>query len=368
MATASACAGNFPVCSDTLRARRRALRAGIATLMGVGLAGAGGTAQAAGASTRLPLLKPPRLKAGDTIGLVNPSHAIYEREPYEIAHDTLSAMGFKVVEGAHLRDRRGHLAGSDAGRAADINGFFADPGVHGILALTGGSGGNRILPLLDYGLMRGNPKFLGGFSDITALINAVQARTGLVTFHAPVGVSTWNAFSLRHFRGVAMDGEAMTLRNPRELDGLPAPAEYRTRTITPGVARGPLLGGNLAVLSAMAGSDYLPSFDGAILFLEEINEYIYRVDRMLSTLKLAGVFDRLAGVAIGQFTKCTPGEGFGTLTLDEVFDDWFVPLKVPVYRGAMIGHIRQKFTVPIGVPAEIDASAGTLRLLEPAVR
>jgi muramoyltetrapeptide carboxypeptidase len=133
------------------------------------------------------------------------------------------------------------------------------------------------------------------------------------------------------------------------------------------VARGPLLGGNLAVLSSLCGSPYLRSFDGAILFLEEINEYIYRVDRMLSTLKLSGVLDRLAGVMIGAFTNCKPGEGFWTLTLDEVFDDYFGGLGVPVYRGASFGHIKRKFTLPLGVQAEIDAGAGTVRLLEPAV-
>ena len=128
------------------------------------------------------------------------------------------------------------------------------------------------------------------------------------------------------------------------------------------------MGGNLAVLSSLAGSPYLPCFDGAVLFLEEINEYIYRVDRMLSTLKLSGALDRLAAVVLGNFTNCKPGEGFGTLTLDEVFDDYFLPLKVPVYRGAMIGHIKRKFTLPIGLPAEVDADAGSIQLLEAAVR
>ena len=126
-------------------------------------------------------------------------------------------------------------------------------------------------------------------------------------------------------------------------------------------------GGNLAVLTSMAGSPYWPAFDGAILFLEEVNEFIYRVDRMLSTLAIAGVLQRVAGVVLGAFTNCTPGDGFGTLTLDEVFDDYFLPLQVPVYRGAMIGHIKRKFTVPIGLPVEMDADAGSIRFLESAV-
>ena len=317
--------------------------------------------------SRMPLQVPRRLQPGDTVALINPSAAVYERQPYEVAHDTLKALGFKVREAPNLRARRGQFAGTDVQRAADVNAMFADPQVHGILALTGGSGGNRILPLLDYELIRRNPKFLGGFSDITALINAVHARTGLVTFHAPVGVSEWNEFSVSHFRAAVMEAQLATLRNPKSNEDALAPKSNRIFTVRGGKAQGPLVGGNLAVLTSMAGSVYWPAFDGAILFLEDINEYIYRVDRMLSTLKLAGVLDRLAGVVLGAFTKCEPGEGYGTLTLDEVFDDYFKPLNIPVYGGASFGHIRLKFTLPIGLPVEMDADAGTLRFLQPAV-
>jgi muramoyltetrapeptide carboxypeptidase len=325
-------------------------------------------AGSAAAQPRLPAVRPRRLQPGDTVALINPSGAIYERAPYDIATESLQALGFKVREAPNLRARYGHFAGTDAQRASDVNAMFADPSVHGILAMTGGSGGGRILPLIDYGLVRRNPKFLGGFSDLTALINAVQAKTGLVTFHAPMGASEWNEFSVRHFRGTVMDAEPMLLANPRDRDDALVSKANRITTIRGGKARGPLVGGNLAVLSAIAGSPYWPRFDGAILFLEEINEYIYRCDRMLSTLKLAGALDRLAGVCIGAFTKCEPGDGnYGTLTLDEVFDDYFKGLNVPVYSGASFGHIRRKFTLPVGLEAEIDADAGTLRLLQPAV-
>jgi muramoyltetrapeptide carboxypeptidase len=315
------------------------------------------------------LIRPSRLQPGDTIALVNPSGAIYERAPYEVAHETLRALGFKVKEGEHLRARRGHFAGTDAQRAGDINAAFADPGVQGLLALTGGSGGGRILPLIDYAAITRQPKFIGGFSDLTALINAVQARTGLVTFHAPMGASEWNEFSVAQFRAAVMDAQAPTLRNPVEREDALVPKAGRITTIRGGTARGPLVGGNLAVLSALAGSPYWPRFEGAILALEDVNEFIYRVDRMLSTLKLAGALDRLAGVVLGAFTNCGPGDGsHGTLTLDEVFDDYFKGLGVPVYAGASFGHIRKKFTLPIGLPVEIDADAGTLRFLQPAVR
>ena len=315
-----------------------------------------------------PLLRAPRLRAGDTIALINPSGAIYERAPYLFATESLQALGFKVREAPNLRARYGHFAGTDAQRAADVNAMFADPSVHGILAMTGGSGGNRMLPLVDYAAIRRTPKFLGGFSDLTALINAVQVQTGLVTFHCPMGASEWNEFSVQWLRSAVMEAQAVTLANPKDREDNLVARSGRITTLRGGKARGPLVGGNLAVLTSMAGSAYWPRFDGAILFLEDVNEYIYRVDRMLSTLKLSGALDRVAGVVLGGFTNCGPGDGnFGTLTLDEVFDDYFKPLGVPVYSGALFGHIKRKFTLPVGLEVEIDADAGTLRYLQPAV-
>ena len=317
---------------------------------------------------RLPTLRAPRLRPGDTVALINPSGAIYERAPYTLATEALRALGFQVREAPHLRARYGHFAGTDAQRASDVNMLFADPTVHGILAVTGGSGANRILPLLDYGLIARNPKFLGGFSDLTALINAVQAQTGLVTFHCPMAGSEWNAFSVEHFRGAVVDAQPLQLANTRDKEDSLVPRNGRTTPLRGGRARGPLVGGNLAVFSSLAGSPYLPAMQGAILCLEEVNEYIYRVDRMLSTLMLCGALQQVAGVVLGAFTKCEPGDGnYGTLTLDEVFDDYFLKLNVPVYSGAQFGHIRRKFTLPVGLDVEMDADAGTLRFLQPAV-
>lgn len=341
---------------------------GTATATGTGTKAACAATPAPTTPPRPPLLRAPRLRAGDTIALINPSGAVYERAPYAIVTETLQALGFKVREAPHLRARYGHFAGTDAERAADVNAMFADPGVHGLLALTGGSGGNRMLPLVDYELIGRQPKFLGGFSDLTALLNAVNVRTGLVTFHCPLGVSEWNAFSVGWLRGAVMEAQALMLANPLNPEDALVPKAGRITTLRGGRARGPLVGGNLAVLSAMAGSAYWPRFEGVVLFLEETNEYIYRVDRMLSTLKLAGALDRLAGVVLGGFTNCGPGDGnYGTLTLDEVFDDYFKPLHVPVYGGALFGHIKRKFTLPVGLEVEIDADAGTLRYLQPAV-
>jgi muramoyltetrapeptide carboxypeptidase len=347
--------------------RRQFAASATALAAGAGLATAAG-AQAPALPSRLPLVKPRRLQPGDTVGLVAPAGATYERAPVDRAIEVVQALGFKVKAPAQLRARYGHFAGTDAERAASVNALFADPGVHGILALTGGSGCNRIVDALDYGLIRRNPKFFGGYSDLTSLINAIHVRTGLVTFHCPVAGSEWNDFNLGWFRQIVMEGVAPTLRNRMDKgDDLVLPVEERLQTLRPGTARGPLVGGNLAVLTSLAGSGFWPRFDGAVLMLEEINEYIYRVDRMLSQLRLTGALNGLAGVVIGQFTKCEPGDGFGTLTLDEVFDDYFKGLGVPVYRGASFGHVKRKFTLPVGLPVEIDATAQTLRLLEPAV-
>lgn len=348
----------------TLHRRRLVLAAGTAVALGASLPAPAARA----AATRPPPLRARRLRPGDTIALVNPSAAVYERAPYEIATESLQALGFKVREAPHLRARRGQFAGSDAERAGDINAMFADAQVQGLLALTGGSGGARMLPLVDYALLRRNPKFLGGFSDLTALINAVHARTGLVTFHCPLGVSEWNEFSVRQLRGAVMDAEALLLANPPDRGDAIVPRGERISTIRGGRARGPLVGGNLTVFAGLAGSGYWPALDGAVLFLEDVNEYLYRIDRALATLRLAGALERLAGVALGAFTNCTPGDGgYGNLTLDEIFDDYFKPLGIPVYAGASFGHIKRKFTLPVGLDVEIDADAGTLRYLQPAV-
>jgi len=337
-------------------------------LLGLAAASAALPAHAQHPAQSKPALRAPRLKPGDTLGLISPAHATYEREPFQIATEALQALGFNVRPGAHLRARHGHLAGTDAQRAEDINRFFADDSVQGLIALTGGSGGTRILPAIDYAQIRRRPKFFGGFSDLTALVNAIQQQTGLITFHSPTALSQWNGFSVEHFKALVMQAGTPLLKNPTgELGEHLVQTNDRIQTIRSGRARGRLVGGNLAVLTAMAGSAYWPDFRGAILFLEDINEYIYRVDRMLSTLRLTGALSQVAGVVLGQFTKCEPGEGFGALTLDELFDEYFLPLNVPVYRGAMIGHIRRKFTVPVGARAEIDAEAGTLQLLEPSV-
>lgn len=310
---------------------------------------------------------PPRLKAGDTVGLICPAGAAFSKEAVQITKESMEALGLKVKLGKHVFDRMGYLAGTDQARAEDVNTMFADKSVQGILAIHGGWGCARLLPLLDYKTIQKNPKPLIGYSDITALLNAIYAKTGLVTFHGPVGSATWNKFSVDSFKEVLFDAAATTFQNPKEIGDNLTVTKDRITTITPGTAKGKLVGGNLTVLTAIMGSDYLPNWKDTILFLEDIDEKVYRVDRMLTQLKLAGVLDQVNGVVFGKCTDCGPGGGYGSLTLDEVLEQHLQPLKVPVYSGAMIGHITHKFTVPVGAEAEIDATAGTIRLLNSAV-
>lgn len=307
------------------------------------------------------------LRKGDTVGLVSPSSAVSERLALQLAQEAMAALGLRVVTGAHYGARHGHLAGTDAERAGDLNAMFGDTQVKAIVCVRGGSGAARLLPLLDYALIRRNPKVLLGYSDITALHCAIHARTGLVTFHGPVGTGSWNRFNVDQFERLFFQRELMQYQNSRDAGDELVPRRNRTQTLRGGKAQGELVGGNLTVLTALAGSSYLPDFSGRILFLEDVGEAPYRIDRMFSTLKLMGALDRIAGFIFGDCSDCNPGDGYGSLTLDQIFDHYILPLKVPAYRGAMIGHIREQFIVPVGGKVELDADAGTFRLLAPVL-
>ncbi|HUR20945.1 MAG TPA: LD-carboxypeptidase, partial [Vicinamibacterales bacterium] len=284
-------------------------------------------------------LKPARLQPGDTIGLVAPASATFQEVELDIARESIEGLGLKVKVGAHIMDRHGSLGGQDKDRAADINRFFADSSVKAVLPTRGGWGTSRLLPLLDYETIRRNPKILMGYSDITALLNGIHARTGLITFHGPNAGGRWDEYSLDLVKRVLFDGAAVTFDNPKTSSdrNVLTQVDNRIRTITPGKATGRLLGGNLSVLTAILGSPYVPNFEGAILFLEDVDEDWYRVDRMMTSLKLAGILGKVRGVIFGTCSECGPGEGFASLTPEEIFADHLAPLGVPCWQGAMIG-------------------------------
>lgn len=319
----------------------------------------------------LPTLKPKRLSPGNTVALVSPASATFNLVDLQIARESLEALGFKVQVGEHMLERHGYLAGSDKARADDINKAFADKSVAAVHAIRGGWGSSRLLPYLDYDSIRRNPKVLIGYSDITALHLAINGKTGLTTFHGPIGLGRWDTWSLDYYKRVLMNGEAVTYTNKQGINpdrNSLVQTEFRVQTITPGQARGRLLGGNLTVLTTILGSPYLPDWENAILFCEDVSEDYYRIDRMLTQLKLANVLGKIKGFVFGGCSECGPGNGnFGALTLGEIFDDHIKPLGVPAWQGAMIGHAQPQWTLAEGIEVEIDATAGTIKMSEPAV-
>ena len=321
------------------------------------------TASAAPATRR-----PPRLRPGDTVGLIEPAGFTDDEFDLQLVMDGIRAMGLNPKPAPHLMARYGYLAGKDEARAADVNAMFADRDVRAIFAVRGGWGCARILPHLDWDVIRANPKLLTGFSDITALHMAIAARAGFTTIHGPNAASAWGKLSLDSFRAVAFEGGTPTYQTPEGTEDRIVQRNGRIRTLRAGKANGRLLGGNLTVLTALMGTPYLPRFDGAILFLEDVDEAEYRIDRMLTQLALGGVLGRVAGVVFGFCSDCRArGPSYGGFTLSEVLKQHLEPLGVPAFQGALIGHLPNQFSIPVGVRAEIDAAAGTIRLLEPAV-
>jgi muramoyltetrapeptide carboxypeptidase len=224
-----------------------------------------------------------------------------------------------------------------------------------------------VLPYLDYKLIARNPKVLLGYSDITALLNAVHKRTGLVTFHGPVGGSNFEPYTLENFRRVVMTPEPAGLlaappKKPTEL----VDRTNRVLRLTSGRATGPLIGGNLTMIATLMGTPFEPDTDGAIFFLEDVHEEPYRIDRMLTQLALGGKFDRAAGVVFGRCSDC--GVKGPSFSLEEILRDRFGTLPIPAISGLSFGHIEQKLVLPIGARATIDADAGTLTINEAAVR
>ena len=227
-----------------------------------------------------------RLQPGMTIGLIAPASNGFEDQDIEFAMDIVRSLGFKVKPGAHLFDRFGYLAGTDAARASDLNAMFKDPGVDAIFCARGGFGASKLLPLIDYDAIARNPKVLLGYSDITALHMAIAAKGGFVTLHGPNAGSAWGKSSWDIYRDIAFDAGTPLFVNPEGDEDRLTQRRWRTRVLGTGTgkAQGKLLGGNLTVLTALAGTPYLPDFNGAILFLEDVDEAEYRIDRMLTQL------------------------------------------------------------------------------------
>jgi muramoyltetrapeptide carboxypeptidase len=319
---------------------------------------------------------PRALRPGDTIAFVAPAGRL-DRERMERARQRLEAMGFKVQVPDDLYRAHGYLAGPDEVRARELMAAFRDPNVNAIFPGTGSYGSTRILDRLDYDVIRENPKIFIGFSDLTALHLAIQKKTGLVTFHSPNPMwGLGNEGNLGPFAATYF-WRALLRREYVDADGHPLPAGYpiivpqdapQIEMLRPGIARGRLTGGNLSLVIALMGTEYEIDTKNRILFLEDIDERPYRIDRYLSQLRLAGKFDHVAGVILGQFRGCEPEEGKPSLTLAEVFADYFGGLDVPVVENFPAGHTTCNATLPLGALVELDADHRQITVLENPVR
>lgn len=283
-------------------------------------------------------IKPTALGFGDTIGIAAPSGA-FDEERFQKGLAVIEAMGFCVCipDGTYAAQR--YLAGTDEHRAAMFNSLFADTHVKAVVCARGGFGALRMAPLLDMALIGRNPKIFVGFSDISVLLSALGEKAGLVTFHGPVVTSLANADDAT----VASLAAALTAVDPLHLD-LPDGL-----TLVPGVAQGPVRGGNLAALCQMIGTPWQPKFDGCLLFLEETNEPAYRIDRMLTQMRLAGCLKGVAGVALGGFDRCGPVDLIFEIVQEHVAEG------VPILAGFPVGHGRANQTLPMGIWATLDA-------------
>ena len=343
--------------------RRELLIAGLAGSAALAMAGAS-TATAAEQKT---LIKPERLKKGDTIIIVAPSGVEYKKLRLQLSIEALEALGLKVKVAEHAMGRHGYFPAEDEVRADDVNKAFSDPEVKAIIALKGGWGAARILPFIDYDLIAKNPKILLGYSDVTSLLNAIYLKTGLMTFHGPIAGGSWNKFSTDNVKDILFEGTAQHMVNPQNKGEYLTVRENRIQSIISGTAEGRLVGGNLSVLTAIQGTPYFPKIKGNILMLEDVGENIYRVDRMLTQLALGGHLKECAGIVFGGMTGVDSDGGFGDFSLLDILEQHCVRVGKPAFLGAMFGHIDNKRTMPVGCSVKMDADNGTVTMLESAV-
>lgn len=298
------------------------------------------------------LLIPSMLKRGDTIGIAAPASP-FDINRFKKGISVLESMGFNVYSPEGIFYENGYLAGADHQRAAIINDLFSDKKIKAVFFARGGFGSMKLLPLLDYRVISKNPKILIGYSDISALLSALYKKCGLVSFHGPM-VTTLGSASKKTMRAM--------------LSVLTSQSDIKIKTnraviLTPGKVSATLLGGNLSTLCHLTGTPYLPYFKGCILFIEDRGEPLYRIDRMLTHMKLAGCFNGLAGLATGSFTECGP--------VNEVYkliQDLFKEFDIPVLAGLEAGHGKENITIPFGLKADLDTDSKILSFKWPISR
>ena len=302
-----------------------------------------------------------RLRKGATIGMIAPASCT-SLENLESVKKNLENMGLKVVLGESTKSRWFSYAGTDELRAKDINDFFANPEIDAIICMRGGYGCNRLIELVDFEIIKNNPKIFIGYSDITTLHMAIQRKTGLITFHGPMAVSNfsgeYNLDTYENFVDVLMiEHENYELKNFSKELGI----------LCEGEAIGEIVGGNLATLIATLGTEYDLDYEGKILFLEEIGEPTYKIDRMLNQLKKFKVFEKISGIILGDFRNCPPASEEDMPLLD-VFKDYFLGINKPVVYNFETGHSEPMLTLPLGAKARLNTSEKRITILERVVR
>ncbi|MGH4138252.1 S66 peptidase family protein [Clostridium sp.] len=304
--------------------------------------------------------KPKALKTGDTIGLVAPSSALRQADGLEKSIKVLENQGFIVVIGESCGKKYGYLSGNDELRARDINRMFEDNNIDAVFCIKGGYGTPRILDKLDYDMIKENPKIFIGYSDITAIHVALNQKCDLITFHGPMAASDmlggFDEFSKKSYL------DAITSIKP--LGRINNPIGFEIKSMVPGVASGKIVGGNLSLIAATIGTPYEIDTLGKILFLEDVDEFTYSIDRMLTQLRLSGKLVDCVGIILGNFTNCLPQYEEFDHTLLEVFNDIILQGKKPTIYNFMAGHCSPKITIPLGAEAVLDADSCSLTITE----
>ncbi|MCX7885339.1 MAG: LD-carboxypeptidase [Caloramator sp.] len=287
------------------------------------------------------MIKAKKLRKGQKIGIVAPASPVFEKEKIDIGVKILKEHGYDVVLGNSCFEKYGFIAGKDKIRAKDINDFFKNDEIDAIVCLRGGYGSIRILEMIDYNIIKDNPKIFCGYSDITALHLAIYKNTNLVTFHGPMisDISQGDEFTIKSFINC--------------LSGKIKDESYSLKVLKGGNIEGRIFGGNLSIICSLIGTPYENNFKDKILFIEDIGEEPYRVDRMLQQLRLCGTFKNVKAIILGQFTDCSPKHEEKSLSFNQVIEDFFSNIKKPIYCGLLAGHDKNKITIPLNVNVKI---------------
>ena len=310
------------------------------------------------------IVKPPRLRPGDLIGVVGPASPM-KMDLLEAGVRYLEGLGYGVKIGRYVHKQRGYLAGTDTQRARDLNNMFRDSRVRAIFCARGGYGTPRLIPHLDYAAIRRNPKIFVGYSDITALQLAILRHADLATFSGPMVAAEMG-------KGIDPFTEECFWRlitEPKAFGALNGPDDRNLKTVSRGKVSGRLIGGCLSLIATIVGTPHMPAVRHSIFFVEEIGETIYRLDRYFVQLRETGVFQRIAGFILGQTLEVEPAGDEPSLTMDDLVRDFITPLKIPAILNLEYGHGKVKVTMPIGIRAELEVFPRRRRLaiVEPAV-